>query len=680
MQKLFSRLIPKKFLQKERASTWKTLSLSQKKDLAERYMTLGEEALEKGDLKALFWFQSATELDPQNFEHWYRQALAFLQYGKIEGNEKFVTLASKHVKYSLQLSPHHLPSWHLWGKALFELGEIYEEHHFYLQAQEKFAAALSLSAPPSPALLWDLGKNYLSLASYSEEPHDICLALSHLFAASTHLQKEPLLCHDIALGLFEKGLSLASIPSLFEALSWAQKGVHLDPSQEKIWDLLGQIGEELYTKTGNRSHFSLAKHALERALHLSPSSSDICLSLAHLLSQGGIGENHPPYERESIELCKKAAALDKENPLAFAQWGESLAHLATLTHRIEFVEEANQILQKGEELFPSDPDIAYAYSLCHFVAAQYFEDLDCCDLAIAKIQEALSSDRCSTHYWHLLGKIYLYYAKLLPHPDYLERAKKFLEKSLLLSPDTANILLDLALCQTQLSEFSSSIELLEQGIGTYSHLFSLTKASVATHPTWFFAYASALEWLFELSNEFAPLQEALQLLLQISLLHPEFPDILEKIARVYHLQARETGDIALYQKALSFYHVATQQKEDTDTLWLDWGICLLHLSEEAHSASFQEAIYQEAEKKLLQAGMLGNLQSHYYLSCLFSLKKDFVTSLHFFTQALEKKSLPSWPDILEEDWLENLRETSLFQEFLHKIESKLASMDLPDTP
>src|SRR5947209_5390278 len=95
VRKIFSRFFPRKYMAKdETGPEWQVLNQDQKKDLAFSKLIQGEFALLQGNLAALPLFEQASQLEPKNPQIWYRQGLAFFEYGSEEGKEKALLLAS----------------------------------------------------------------------------------------------------------------------------------------------------------------------------------------------------------------------------------------------------------------------------------------------------------------------------------------------------------------------------------------------------------------------------------------------------------------------------------------------------------------------------------------------------------------------------------------------------------
>jgi len=85
-------------------------------------------------------------------------------------------LASRHFKISLQLDPLLFDAWVAWGNVLLQLGRFHQEHHFHLEAKEKYQKAIELIRNQPPAIVaelyWDLGIVFSELAERSQEALD----------------------------------------------------------------------------------------------------------------------------------------------------------------------------------------------------------------------------------------------------------------------------------------------------------------------------------------------------------------------------------------------------------------------------------------------------------------------------------------------------------------------------
>ena len=73
---------------------------------------------------------------------------------------------------------------------------------------------------------------------------------------------------------------------------------------------------------------------------------------------------------------------------------------------------------------------------------------------------------------------------------------------------------------------------------------------------------------------------------------------------------------------------------------------------------------------MMQAAKLGNAQAYYNLCCLFSLLGDYEKAMHFIRKADLFAALPPLEEIQADEWLDGLRDTSAFQEFVLALEQR----------
>ncbi len=680
IRKIFSRFFPRKYVISSQENTvWSVLTEKQKKELAHQNLVQGEIALLQGNLLALQLFETATQLEPNNPQIWYRQGLAFFEYGSEEGKEKALLLASKYFKYTTQIHPEFFEAWVAWGNTLLQLGRFHKEHHFHLEAKEKYQKALSLDQK-NPDILsevyWDYGIVWTEIASYSGEAHDLKLAIdSFETSLKLHPNPPPEFFNDFGKAYLELGLLVNDSRLYFQAASHMIKAVEMAPHYFDGWVSLAENYSQLYVNTVDEKYIAKASHAYNQALKISTKTPDVWLSFAQILAESGRINEDAKLLRQSIENCARAALLDSKDPLIIAQWVESLSYLGIVTGRLDLLIEAEQKILKATDTFPDDPDLWHAYGICLCSLGRYYEDPDYFEIAIEKIQYGLSIDRSSAEHWHTLGCIHQHYADLVQQEDLQMRATRFFAKAIDLKPSCPSILFDAAKALLDLSEMTHDLPSLEKAITHFETLLQNHKEVILHHPEWLVKYARALDWLSEFSNEESHLKKALEILLHVILIEPDFPHIHHYIAECYMSLGTQTLDAEYYKKALPFFRLALRHDEENENIWLDFGICLIHLAEQTFDPDFQHQFYQDAEQKISKAGVLGHPGAHYHLACLYSLLGKTDIAMRLIHQSLAARTLPPIHEMLDDDWLENLRDTEVFTQFVNDLEAKLQARE-----
>ena len=143
-------------------------------DLSLSFLIQGEMSLLKGDLLAgLNHFDSASKCAPPTAQLFYRQGLSLFEYGSEEGREKALLLANKKFKHALNMDPKFFEGWQAWGNTLCLLGKTYNEHHYFLEAADKYRKAIELATSEDPSTLaniyWDYGIVLGRIAEHSGE-------------------------------------------------------------------------------------------------------------------------------------------------------------------------------------------------------------------------------------------------------------------------------------------------------------------------------------------------------------------------------------------------------------------------------------------------------------------------------------------------------------------------------
>lgn len=679
IRRIFARFFPSKYAASQ-DSKWEFLPEEQKKEYALSYLAKGELALLQGNLHAIAFFETASQLDPNNPNLWYRQGLSFFEYGSEEGKEKALLLASKHFKFATQLDPLFFEAWIAWGNALFQFGRFHSEHHFHLEAKEKYQKALELAAgQPREALAelyWDYGLAWAEIAQYSGEAFDVRCALE-AFQKSLSLQEKPSpeFFNDCGKAYLEMGLLINDSRLYFQAIDSLKRAVAISPSYFEGWASLGETFSQLYLATMDERYVSKASDAFAQAVRLSPRDAETWLGWAQILAESGRLNDHLKLLRQSIEKCARAATLDNKDPLITAQWVESLSLLGASAGQLDLLIEAEHKILQATDAYPDDPDLWHAYGICLASFGRYYADPEYFELAIEKLQRSLSMDRTCAEYWHTLGLVHKWYGDLLQADDLLERTNRFLARAMDLKPSYPALLFDAACGLLHFSEAVDDLPALEKAISYFESLLQNYKEAILYHPEWLYEYARAIEWLGDFSGDEAHFSRAIEIFSHILLIDPDFSRIHCHIAHCYIEIGHITCEAEFYKRAIPFFRLAIRQEEENDSLWLDWGICLIHLAHHTLDVDFMNQLYADAEQKISRSGTLGHPAAYYHLACLYSILGRTDEAMTFIHKSLAARALPPIEEMLEDQWLDNLRATDAYTQFLNALETKLQARE-----
>jgi tetratricopeptide (TPR) repeat protein len=642
---------------------------------AELFLHKGEMSLLKGDLaKGLERFDLASKLDPNNAKVFFRQGLALFEYGTEEGKEKTLLLANRKFKTAAALNPHFFDTWLVWGNALAFLGKTCSEHHYFIEAGEKYHKALALTAHQPADLLadfyWDYGVVWNHLAIHSKEALDLQLALDAFQKASTlqdHLPSEfwqdfGNTCLELAGRINDVRLYVKAINCFKHALSGAT-------SSFEGWAAMAKALQALYGHTHDEDHFLQAGECFAAAAQLRPQESSLWLDWAAFLCESGRRNQDIKRLRSCIEKCHRAYVCHPEEPMARAIWAEALALIGTISDRLDLIYDAQNKIAEAVMQEESDPDIWYSYGMCLQSFAHYFNDLDYYYQAIEKFQYGLSIDRTCHRLWHGIAGVYAILGGIEAEKDCFEKACRFYNKAIDLQPSSYYIF-DYALALSKLGEMTHSQKWLELAVAQFERALSIQKNAIYLHPDWLYHYACTLDMLADFYEDDSYYLRAIEILSHVLMIDPDFPTIHYRLGLAFSHLGELMGEVENFYRATHHFRLAAKHEEDNDQVIVDWGVSLINLSEYVQDTGESSQLQREAEYKITQAAKLGNLQAYYHLSGLYSLLGQHEKSMRFLKKAYDYNSLPPLEEILQDDWLDSLRSTADFREFLSELEKK----------
>jgi tetratricopeptide (TPR) repeat protein len=351
-------------------------------------------------------------------------------------------------------------------------------------------------------------------------------------------------------------------------------------------------------------------------------------------------------------------------------WAEALALIGEITDRVDLLYEAsNKISQTIDAEEEEDPYLWYSHGMCLNAFGRYYKDNDYFYQAIEKFQYGLSLDRTCHRLWHMIAQTYSYVGKEEDDIDAFEKAVRFSAKALG-SQFNSFYLFNHAFALANLGEMKDHQALLEQAASHYEHLLNIQKNALYIHPEWLFHYATTLDLLGDYHEEESYYLKSIEILSQVLMVDPDFSHIHHRLSLAFSHLGELKGEVEYFHRAIHHSRVAVKNEEENDQAIVDWGVTLINLAQHLHFSEEIDPLYNEAEHKLTQAAKLGNQQAYYHLGCLYSLLGQYEKAMHFIDKSHQSKTLPSVEEMLDDEWLEGLRMTSYFQEFLSYLERK----------
>jgi tetratricopeptide (TPR) repeat protein len=261
-------------------------------------------------------------------------------------------------------------------------------------------------------------------------------------------------------------------------------------------------------------------------------------------------------------------------------------------------------------------------------------------------------------------------ANLTDDLDLIERSIRFYTRAMDLKPACPSLIFDAANAYLLSFELHDEYKDLNQAIGLYESLLQNQKEALLNHPEWLFKYALALESLGNYTDEDNHYIRALDLYFHVLLLEPETPKIHFHIALCLRHLGESSSEAEYFRRALHHFRFALRQDEEDEEVWLEWGLASILLAHHSMEQETMHQCYMDAEQKIIRAGQLGNLNAYYNLACLYSMTKRFEKAIDLLRKAQKADALPSLEEMADDEWLDHLRQTEMFAQFLSSLETK----------
>lgn len=640
-------------------------SLSEDIESLDSLITKGENQLLNGRLsQGLSTFEKVEKkLENRHPNFYFRMGLALFEFGSEEGREKALLLASKKFKMATSLLPQSVEIYQAWGNTLALLGQRLEEHHFFLSAKEKYEKALAFGGE-STDLYWDYAVVWYHLAVHSGEAYDYQMALRYFDQAAKEYRNMPTdFWIDYGTTAFALSEILQDPKQVIRAVNCFKHATVLDESSFDGFCSLAEALCALYEHSHDDDHFTQANETFGAAVKLCPQEASTWLSWAQLLLKSARRSGDLQRLRLSLEKCHHAYACDDENPLILATWAESLALLGQLTERLDLIYEAENKIAEALEFEEQDPALWLCLGMCMNSFAAYFQDCEHYYLAIEKFQTGLSFDRTYHPLWHEMANSYFAVGAMENDPDLLVGALKFYDKALYFK-ETSERHIDSAKALSKLGELTQHQGWFEQSLYHFEMAFSMQKHAIYLHPEWLFHYALTLDMLGDFHDEEKYYTKAIEIFSHVIMVDPDFPKIHHHLAQAYSHLGELSHENESFHRSIHHLRLALKREEDNDAVYLDWGIALINLAEHSPVFTDVEQLFSDAQAKLTKSAKLGNPSAYYHLSCLYSLTNKYDEALFFLQKAQTWDALPPIEELLADDWLENLRGTAQFRDFL----------------
>lgn len=673
---------------------WNELSLSEKIKLAFLFLHRAEQLAIVQDTsknEEQLFFESlelAEEIAPDQVEILCQSAFSLYHFGVVHQRGRCFLQALDKLLYAESLNKQifeNESTWrHLWGNILVALARLAKDTSFLEQALDQFALAEKVSHAQleeknqiSSDLYWDWGEAWIRLGEYSGEKHDFERGLEK-FAKSAHLGCSlPHFLIDQGEAWAAYGMLQGDVTSLEKALFYFREAIldtYLPEKTARVACLKAWIGyalaaKHLFELTHKQEHFDEATLALQEAILACPEQADLWLEWGELYL-------HSAWLKREVKdvetaLDKLTSSKIKEcNPLRVsALLGQSIVVLGLFLEDLKLLHDGARRISKALEIEPYNPDLLYSAGLAHLAEGLYFYIPEAFEKALGFFERGIEINPSYVQNWHAIFHTYLAWGLSLQDTGLVLQGIEAIKRISSLRPSSSIYLNEwgIALLRLRQMEFSEEIcqAMLEEAIDKFKRAWTLNE-----DPETLYNWGSSLDLLGDITGIEEDYEQAIDKLIKASSLMPGAAYVRYHLALALSHLGELIGDADCLMQAVDLFESLVEANGEDSALFCDLGYSLLNLSEQVHDPVCPLRGYEykcEAEKKLMRALELGNIEAPYHLACLYSLAGYEELSLKYLIRAERDMSLPSLEDLEHDEWLALVRNTPAFSAFIAKL-------------
>ncbi|PJD95651.1 MAG: hypothetical protein CK425_08085 [Parachlamydia sp.] len=658
--------------------SWNLMMQDEKELLASLFIMEGKALLKEGNREGEKVLRLAVEAAPNSAKIHYEQGLA---YAAQLTNLNDLAAACIAYEKAVTLDPQFFHAWRAWGGILIQMGDFYLDPTHFQEAETKFQKAEAVSGVCSEqelgAFYWEWGLCSAQHGKLSGEAVDYRNAIEKFSKAVELGIRYKELWNDYGNSIADLGYLLGRQDMFLEAVEIYQKAIKDYPDFFQGWFNLGSCLQHLYEVTGDEAFFEDAQKSFEQACEIHDTHAMLWFKWGMLFLYAGKNQKDLNLLAQCSNKFSKANELDPGNPLILNKFGELLVTLGSLTENLDLLRRAEDKIAQSVELDPENSMYWASYGECLNELGHYFNDEVYYIQAIGKFQYALSLNRSNPFFWYGLATSHFSLGELKQDRHVIEKAVRFYSRVIEFTdtpfPQFWN---DWGVVLMKLAEMTSDKRYIEAAIEKFEHAVDLYEENYIHEPLdleFWYNYGCALDFLGDFTQDAACYEKAIQILTKVVQVHPAYSHARYNLALAYSHLGELVDDCEFFQKAVEHFELLVNENPEDEMAWNDLGLTLVHwalLFDDVSTADSSSALYDRGGQAFMHALALGHLPVYYNLSCLYSLIGNHTTAMHYLQKAEEVDSLPEIDDIMHDEWLEGLRHTAAFRNFISQLTTK----------
>lgn len=659
---------------------WASMTDEERELLAVLFIRRGEHQLESRDNSFYDSFEAASSLLPFSYDIHFQQGKACAAQIR---HIHCLTLASQSFAKAISCRPNDFSAWLNWGDVLLHIGAFYHESSYLIEADTKFKMAETIlkqqadSLPEAEILFWRWGLCWSLRGRQAGEPQDVRYAIDKYKQAVAFGCNESDFWHDYGSSLLELGMLIQRQEMLVEASGYYLKALERAPDYFEYWFSLACCYQYLYEITLEEDYFDRSHDSFENATKLESNEARLWQKWGQLLSHAGKASRCLERVEASLEKFEKANKCDPDNPIVLSRWGEAELLVGTNVDRLDLIRAAEAKIIKSLEICPESADIWFIYGACLNALGHYFNDEENYNQAIEKFQYGLSLDRNHSILWYGLAMAHYALGDRSDDIDILEKSLREFDRVTELGgglfPQFWN---DWGVVHMKLAEILNTKAHVEAAIEKFERAIkhpSLDSDRSNVDLEWVYNYGCAYDFLGDFTEDEACYERAIYLLSNVVQTDPEYAFARYNLALALAHLADATSDIHLYEKAIEHHLILLDHDNEDEMASYDLGMTYIHLAilvQDKHHPEKNQSLLQQAESRLMQSAGLGNTYAYYSLGCLYSIIGNYDAAMHFIERAQLQGALPPVDELMHDEWLDGIRQTTPFRLFIADLSSQ----------
>ena len=657
---------------------WEKIEGTERERLALLFLQRGESLIQKEDVSGLASLDLAAKLAPSSKDVLYQQAATHVQMCHMGGD---LQSAVESLQKAVGVDPSFMEAWALLGEAYVLLGQKEDDFTYFTKVFEVFEQAnkaLKTLRINSPRFFWHWGRCLTAVGVFSEEPQDFKEAITKFEKAVAFGLEAGELYFDLGNALVDLASLVGQNEQINEAIKWYSRAEKLGPVSRKDFNYRLAIAFNTdFLLTNSEESFKKACYYFEKASLQHPEDGSLFLKWGDLLLINGKRKRDLPnldYALEKLNLALRMSTNLDEILISIA---DCYLTIGVQQESIDALKMAYERLTNVAATSYDNYRVWYLMGMTLLEMGGYFQEANYFLEAVEKFHQGLACDRKDAKCWwglgnahYLLGEYRGDVASFEKSVGYYSRVVEFHEEGF---PSFWN---DWGVALMKLGEFNHDKSYIEAAIQRFEEALKLHMANYSektVEPEWIYNLGCALDYLGDLTLDPHYYEQAISVFSKVLMIHPDYPFVRYNLALALTHLGEQTSDLECFHRAQEIFEFLAEQDPEDDFVFNEWANLLIHYAELVKEPAHPERaqlIYKLAEDKLLYSIRLGNMGAIYNLACLYSIMGNIEESMTYLKKAYDAMALPPLQDLLDDDWLENLRKEDLFYDFVEMLKQE----------